>query len=157
MTKKLVGILLSFLLLFSLSGCGNSAQNNETDTDGTTSAIQQEESSSAGQSDTAEEEGPGLTFDPAETEQEENMDQTILVVYFSATGTTEQVAKQAAEILGADLYEIVPEDPYTEEDLAYYTGGRADQEQDDPDIRPAISGSVEDMNKYDTVLLGYPI
>lgn len=157
MTKKLVGILLSFLLLFSLSGCGNSAQNNETDTDGTTSAIQQEESSSAGQSDTAEAEGPGLTFDPAETEQEENMDQTILVAYFSATGTTEQVAKQAAEILGADLYEIVPEDPYTEEDLAYYTGGRADQEQNDPDVRPAISGSIEDMNKYDTVLLGYPI
>lgn len=85
------------------------------------------------------------------------MENSILVAYFSATGTTEQVAEQAAEILEADLYEIVPEDPYTEEDLAYYTGGRADQEQDNPSARPAISGSVEDMSQYDTVLLGYPI
>lgn len=157
MTKKMIGILLSFLILFSLSGCGNSAQNSGTNTDGTFSATQQEESSPAGQSDTADEENSSQTSDRAETEQEENMDHTILVAYFSATGTTEQVAQQAAEILGANLYEIVPEDPYTEEDLAYYTGGRADQEQDDPDVRPAISGSVEDMDQYDTVLLGYPI
>ena len=85
------------------------------------------------------------------------MGNTILGAYFSATGTTEQVAQQAAEILGADLYEIVPEEPYTEADLAYYTGGRADQEQDDPNARPAINGIVEDMSQYDTVLLGYPI
>lgn len=64
----------------------------------------------------------------SETEQEVTMENSVLVAYFSATGTTEQVAKQAAEILDADLYEIVPEDSYTEEDLAYYTGGRADQE-----------------------------
>lgn len=85
------------------------------------------------------------------------MGNTILVAYFSATGITEQVAQQAAEILGADLYEIVPEEPYTEADLAYYTGGWADQEQDDPNARPAINGIVEDMSQYDTVLLGYPI
>lgn len=80
-----------------------------------------------------------------------------LVAYFSCTGTTGQLAEYAAEILGADLYEIKPEDPYTEEDLAYNTNGRADQEQNDPSARPAISGSVENMEKYDTVLIGYPI
>lgn len=85
------------------------------------------------------------------------MENTILVAYFSATGTTEQIAQLAAEILGADIYEIVPHEPYTEADLAYYTGGRADQEQDDPSARPAINGDVEDMSQYDTVLLGYPI
>ncbi len=77
--------------------------------------------------------------------------------YFSCTGTMEALAGYAADILGADVYEIVPEEPYTDADLAYYTGGRADQEQDDPDARPAISGSVENMEEYDTVLLGYPI
>lgn len=81
----------------------------------------------------------------------------ILVVYFSATGTTKPLAEYAADILHADLYEIVPADPYTAEDLAYYTGGRADQEQNDPSARPAISGSVADMAQYDTILLGYPI
>lgn len=49
------------------------------------------------------------------------------------------------------------EDPYTEEDLAYYTGGRADKEQDDPDSRPAISGSVENMDSYDIVVIGFPL
>lgn len=56
-----------------------------------------------------------------EAEQEDTVANTILVAYFSTTGTTKQVAQQVAEILGADLYEIVPEDP-SEEDLAYYTG-----------------------------------
>ena len=80
-----------------------------------------------------------------------------LVAYFSATGTTRPLAEYAAEILDADLYEIIPVEPYTDADLDYYSGGRADQEQDDPDARPAISGSVVDMEQYDTVLVGYPI
>lgn len=80
-----------------------------------------------------------------------------LVACFSATGHTMPLAEYAADILGADLYEIVPEDPYTEEDLAYYTGGRCDQEQDDPYVRPDISGLVEHMDQYDTVLIGHPI
>ena len=86
-----------------------------------------------------------------------NEENDILVVYFSATGTTKTLAEYAADILEADIYEIVPAVPYTEADLAYYTGGRADKEQDDPTVRPAISGSVENMEQYDTVLLGYPI
>ena len=55
------------------------------------------------------------------------------------------------------LYEIVPEVPYTADDLKYYTNGRADKEQADPSARPAISGGVEDMEKYDVIFLGYPI
>ena len=81
----------------------------------------------------------------------------ILVAYFSATGTTASVAEKAADILQADLYEIVPDVPYTEADLAYYTGGRCDLEQEDPDVRPAMAGGEVDMGQYDTVLIGYPI
>lgn len=51
----------------------------------------------------------------------------------------------------------MPEVPYTETDLAYYTNGRADQEQNDPSARPAIAGKVENMEEYDTIILGYPI
>ena len=80
-----------------------------------------------------------------------------LVAYFSATGTTRPLAEYAKDILGADLYEITPQQPYTEDDLAYYTGGRADQEQDDPSARPGISGSVEDMGQYGVVFISYPI
>lgn len=81
----------------------------------------------------------------------------ILVAYFSATGTTRPLAEYAADHLHADLYEIVPEQPYTEADLAYYTGGRCDREQDDPSVRPAISGRVENMEQYDVVVIGHPI
>jgi len=80
-----------------------------------------------------------------------------LVAYFSATNTTRPLAEYAADILGADLYEIVPEVPYTDADLAYYTNGRADREQNDSSARPAISGSVANMADYDVIFLGYPI
>ena len=84
-------------------------------------------------------------------------DGKILVAYFSATNTTRPLAEYAADILSADLYEIVPEVPYSADDLAYYTNGRADREQNDPALRPAISGSVENMADYDMIFLGYPI
>ncbi len=80
-----------------------------------------------------------------------------LVAYFSATNTTRPLAEYAADILNADLYEIVPEVPYTDADLAYYTNGRADREQNDSSARPAISGSVANMADYDVIFLGYPI
>ena len=81
----------------------------------------------------------------------------VLVAYFSATGTTRPLAEYAADILNADLYEIVPEEPYTDADLAYYTNGRADREQNDASARPVISGGVENMADYDVIFLGYPI
>lgn len=82
----------------------------------------------------------------------------ILVAYFSATGTTETIAQRIAAATEADLYEIVPEVPYTDADLNYgNSSSRTTQEQNDPSARPAISGEVEDMADYDIVFLGYPI
>lgn len=82
---------------------------------------------------------------------------SVLVAYFSCTGTTEGIARTIAAEAGGSLHEIIPAEPYTEEDLDYYSGGRADQEQADPDARPAIANSVADMSSYDVVFLGYPI
>ncbi len=82
----------------------------------------------------------------------------ILVAYFSATGSTRGVAEHIADIVGADLFEIVPEEPYTGADLDYRdASSRASREQDDPAARPAIHGEVEDMGQYGVVFLGYPI
>lgn len=79
----------------------------------------------------------------------------ILVAYFSATNTTERLAEFIADGLSADLYEIVPEFPYTSADLNYGdTSSRTSIEMNDANARPAISGSVEDMGQYDTVFLG---
>ncbi|MCQ2449558.1 MAG: hypothetical protein MJ132_05150 [Clostridia bacterium] len=81
----------------------------------------------------------------------------VLVAYFSATGTTKTLAQYVREAVGADLYEITPAVPYTEADLAYYTDCRADREQSDPSARPAISGSISNMDEYDVIFIGYPI
>ena len=81
-----------------------------------------------------------------------------LVVYFSYSGTTETIAGYVAEAAEADIWRIIPEVPYTDDILKYYDPStRAYQEQNDPDARPAISGTVENINEYDVVFVGYPI
>ena len=88
----------------------------------------------------------------------ETEDVKVLVVYFSATNTTKGVAKKIANGIDADLYEIVPEVPYTSADLNYNNpDSRANKEMNDSNARPAISGSVENMEQYDIVFIGYPI
>ncbi|MDE6016686.1 MAG: NAD(P)H-dependent oxidoreductase [Acetatifactor sp.] len=82
----------------------------------------------------------------------------VLVAYFSATNTTKGVAKRLANGIDADIYEIVPTVPYTSADLNYNNpDSRANKEMNDPNARPAISGSVENMEQYDIVFIGYPI
>ncbi|MBQ3304938.1 MAG: flavodoxin [Clostridia bacterium] len=81
-----------------------------------------------------------------------------LMVYFSCTGTTKGVAEKLAKVTGADLYEIVPAVPYTDEDLNYSDRStRATSEQDHPDTRPEIGGEDIDLAGYNTVYIGYPI
>lgn len=82
----------------------------------------------------------------------------ILVVYFSCTGTTENAAKNIQNILGADIYEIEPSEPYSSEDLNYNNNSsRANIEQSDSSARPSISETIENLDKYDAIFLGYPI
>lgn len=82
----------------------------------------------------------------------------VLVAYFSATGNTETIAGHLQGILDADLYEIMPEVPYTSADLDYTdSNSRSQVEGRDPDARPVISGSVENMEDYEVIFLGYPI
>ncbi|WP_448861620.1 flavodoxin [Dorea sp.] len=81
-----------------------------------------------------------------------------LVAYFSASGTTESVAKKVAEAAGADLFEIKPEVPYTSEDLNWMDKkARSTVEMNDPSSRPATTGTVENMEQYDNVIIGFPI
>ncbi|MGM9783565.1 MAG: flavodoxin [Candidatus Cryptobacteroides sp.] len=82
----------------------------------------------------------------------------ILVVYFSATGTTEQVAKQIAKSADADLCEIVPTKPYSSADLDWTNNqSRSSVEMNNPKARPEIEALSVDVSKYDYIFLGYPI
>lgn len=81
-----------------------------------------------------------------------------LVVYFSATGNTKAFAEKIAEESGSELFEIVPEEPYTSADLNCSNSDcRANKEQNDTDARPAISSKLENIEDYDVVFIGYPI
>lgn len=81
-----------------------------------------------------------------------------LVAYFSATGTTERLARTLAEVAGADLHGIEPAQPYTAADLNWHDArSRSSVEMNDPASRPAIANKVADMGRYDTVFVGFPI
>ena len=82
----------------------------------------------------------------------------ILVAYFSATGTTKRVAEKIAELTNAELYEIVPLNPYSDADLNWNdNNSRSTKEMDDKNVRPEIGSSDIDLTNYTTIYLGYPI
>ncbi|MBR4926331.1 MAG: NAD(P)H-dependent oxidoreductase [Prevotella sp.] len=82
----------------------------------------------------------------------------VLVAYFSASGTTEGVAKQLAEVTGGDLHKIQPEQPYTDADLDWRNKqSRSSVEMQDKNSRPAITNKLPNMQDYDVVYVGFPI
>lgn len=146
--KKVLSLLLVLIMtLFCFTACGSgetadNGNNNENIETGAT-----ENGDENGDSETG-----GETNNPSLSETS-----NILIAYFSCTKTTEEVAKHIQTETQGALYEIVPEIPYTADDLKYYTDCRADRERADPNARPAINGEVKNMEKYDVVFLGYPI
>ncbi len=138
--KKLLSLLLAATMLLALAACGTANAGNDA-------AVEPKDDVT---SDAA---------DPAPTEETpEGTGSKVLVAYFSATGHTRTIAEYLQTALDADLYEIVPQEPYTADDLDYNTDGcRANREQNDDAARPAISGSVDNMDGYDVVFIGYPI
>ena len=147
MMKKTIAILLSLVMILGLAACGNSASQTEQPSTEDTSVESKADTNSAENS-----------TDKENTDNQDVQDHKVLVAYFSATGTTKGVAEHIANGLNADIYEIVPEDPYTDADLNYNdNNSRTTIEMNDPNARPAISGSVENMEQYDIIFVGYPI
>lgn len=168
MMKKTIAILLPLVMILGLVACGNSASRTEqssTEENSVESTASMEESVESSNTDmentdTSEVQSENTDVSESQTEETDTPDvqeSKVLVAYFSATNTTEGVAEHIANGLNADIYEIVPEDPYTDADLNYNdNNSRTTIEMNDPDARPAISGSVEDMDQYDIVFIGYP-
>ena len=81
-----------------------------------------------------------------------------LVVYFSATGTTAKAARTIAEVTGGTLYEIVPQQTYTVDDLDWNDKqSRSSVEMNNPQARPALKDTKLDVTTYDVIFIGYPI
>lgn len=82
----------------------------------------------------------------------------LLVVYFSATGTTAKVARTIADVTGGTLYEIVPQQAYTSKDLDWNDRqSRSSVEMNNPQARPALKDTKLDVTTYDVIFIGYPI
>ena len=159
MMKKTIAILLSLVMILGLAACGNSASQTEQpsmEENSVESTVGIEESAESSGTDTENTDAPESQLEG--TNAPDAQESKILVAYFSATGTTEGVAEHIANGLNADIYEIVPEEPYTDADLDYNdNNSRTTIEMNDSDARSAISGSVENMEQYDIVFIGYPI
>lgn len=146
--KKIISLITVFMLLFCFAACssnlteGNSPSSGEVLSSADNRPAQPDDSqnppsSSEGNSDAAA--GPTGTGSKA------------LVVYFSHSGNTESVAMEIQSQTGADIFEIVPETPYTTD---YNTLLDVAQNEKKDNARPAISGTLENLDDYDTVYLG---
>lgn len=159
--KKIISMmLLAVLICFGLTACGSNGTENSRQQENTSANNQEEENKQDTETKAEDTESSSEETDEEEqaTEEIASNQSGTLVVYFSCTGTTKGLAEAVAEELNADLYEIVPEEPYTSEDLDYHDdNSRSTKEMDDPSCRPAISGGVENMEQYDRIILGYPI
>ena len=156
--KKMIAVVLTMMLAIAVSACGSKAD----DTTSGTTQVKEVDLTTEAETDAstaeAETDTEADTTEAASSENADAQETHVLVAYFSATHTTEGVAKTLADVTGADLYEITPEEPYTDADLDYNdNNSRTTKEMNDPSARPAIAGSVENMDQYDIVFVGYPI
>ena len=171
--KKIAAVLLSLLMIFLLAACSNQSGSQEPDPpvvkDGSEDFSQQPSNNDGAESTPPSNiddlESQDTEADVPSSSDEISANSNILVVYFSHTGenysvgviekgNTHIIADMIAEETGADMFEIQPVDPYP--DTYKECTGVAKQEQND-NARPEIVGSVENMEQYDTVFLGYPI
>lgn len=165
--KKLTSLLLVIAISVFMVACGSQNREDRNETSGspteakTTEATEEEsavtENQSTDESEVATE--PESQVEETENKQvSDTVNSSTLVVYFSATGNTKAIAEDIAEGLQADIYEIVPEEPYTDADLDYNDdNSRSTLEMNDSSARPGISGTIDNFEQYTTIYLGYPI
>ena len=153
--KKIMLSVLAALCMLGFTACGS------TDSSSSSSA----ETSAKTQSDPQQQEQPQDKIASRQADdQSENTDtnaasgQNTIVVYFSATGTTKGVAERIASVTNADVFELIPAEPYSDADLDWNDrNSRTTIEMNDPNVRPAIANDTVDLDGYTTVYIGYPI
>lgn len=165
MKKRIMAAILAATLLIGLTACGSTTDETTTASDPTAeSADKQDKESTNNQS----------TDNQSTEKQSTDKDSTItdienavvakdsgksLVVYYSATGNTENVATTIAEAANADLFELEPEEPYSDDDLDWRNDdSRVSREHDNPDSREIklTAATVDNWESYETVFIGYP-
>lgn len=148
--KKFFALVLSVILLLSLTACGSTRPTTVATVSTTAPTTAATEAAQPSEENT----------EATETTETEGAANKTLVVYYSASGNTRRVAEAIAQAANTDLFEIVPTEVYTNEDLNWTNpNSRVSREHDDESLRdvPLTTTEVPDWDSYDTVLLGYPI
>lgn len=162
MKKRFLVMMLSMMLATGLVACGSGATNNQAENETTPETQEQTTETTVLESETTESETTESKTGTTE-EAEANTDEEsgkVLVVYYSATGHTKAVAEVIADETGADLFEVVPAELYTDEDLDWTeSDSRVSIEHNNPDARAVelVADTVENWDEYDTVYIGAPI
>lgn len=151
--KRTLSLLLSLVMALSLTACGG----NENSSSSQVSSAAPE--SSAAESSASE--APSSSEVSSQVQAGETASgSNVLVVYYSATGNTAEVAQYIADSTGGDLFELEPVDPYTSDDLNWTDdNSRVNQEHEDESLRDVelVADTVDNWEQYDTVFIGYPI
>ena len=149
--KKIISMFLVGLTAVSLlAGCSSDSGNSSGDaSDETTQSADQGEDAEAESQDEAD-----------NTSDDASGSGNVLVVYYSATGNTEEAANLIADATGGDLFELEPVEPYSDDDLNYSDeSSQVSREHEDESLRDIelVSTTVDNWDSYDTVFIGYPI
>ena len=163
--KRAISVLLSLTMLFSLTACGGNGNSSSSQASSSAPESSAAESSSSQPSSSSESEASSEVSSQAPSSSQAQAEDTgsgssVLVVYYSATGNTAQVAQYIADSTGGDLFEIQPVEPYTDDDLNWTDdNSRVSQEHADESLRDVelVADTADNWDQYDTVFIGYPI
>ncbi len=155
--KRTLSLLLSLVMALSLAACSG----NENSSSSQVSSAAPESSAAESSASESSSEAPSSSEVSSQAQAEDTgSGSSVLVVYYSATGNTAQVAQYIADSTGGDLFEIQPVEPYTDDDLNWTDdNSRVSQEHADESLRDVelVADTVDNWDQYDTAFIGYPI
>jgi len=158
--KKSISVLAAIIFALGLAACGN---NEGQETNDAAYTVQEESLQESIAVKSAEEQSDNAVTDESDSNTAEKMvedtsSKDVLIVYFSATGTTKGIAEKIAGITGADTYEIKAAQEYSDADLNWNdSDSRSTKEQNDSSARPEIGSEAVSLDGYSTIYIGYPI
>lgn len=171
--KRTLSLLLSLVMALSLAACsgsgdGSSSQVSSAAPESSAAESSASESSSEASSSSESEASSEISSEAPSSSEVSSQVQAgetasgsnVLVVYYSATGNTAEVAQYIADSTGGDLFELEPVNPYTSDDLNWTDdNSRVNQEHEDESLRDVelVADTVDNWEQYDTVFIGYPI
>lgn len=163
--KRTLSLLLSLVMVLSLTACGGNGNSSSSQASSAAPESSAVESTSSASEPSSSPESEASSEAPSSSEvssqaQDTGSGSSVLVVYYSATGNTAEVAQYIADSTGGDLFEIQPVEPYTDDDLNWTDdNSRVSQEHADESLRDVelVADTVDNWDQYDTVFIGYPI